>query len=151
MPFVYVSLHKGTTPEYRRAVSDGIHEAMQAVLREVQPDDRHHVFLEHDPANMLYDPTYLGVARSPQAVFIQMFFNARPPELKKALFEAIADRLVQSPGLRRDDVLQMVVEPAPENWWATGRQVNPATGFAARGETQPPEAGTQERGQEATP
>ena len=69
-------------------------------------DDFNQVFLESSIENMTFDPNYFGLHRSPKTVFIQMFFNHRPDEMKTRLFETIADNLVRDAGMRREDVLQ---------------------------------------------
>jgi len=65
-------------------------------------------------------------------VIIRMTFNHRPPAQKAALFETVADRLVTTVGMRREDVLMTILETAAENWWATGRTIDPETGFDTR-------------------
>lgn len=79
-----------------------------------------------------FDPNYFGMYQSPKAIFIQLFFNHRPAEVKKQLFETIADNLVRDAGMRREDVLQTICEVASENWWAFGRTINEETGLDSR-------------------
>ena len=131
MPIIYVSLRKGTSSAHRKAIAHSIQRAMIDVLK-VPNDDYFQVTHELEPENMIYDPNFFGVARGPNAVFVQLFFNHRPAALKAALFNAIADNLVREPGLRRQDVLMSICETTFENWWAEGRTVNPQTGTDAR-------------------
>ena len=50
-------------------------------------------------------------------VFIQLTLNAgRTIEQKKGFYKAVADRLHQRLGLRREDVFINLVEVAKENW-----------------------------------
>ncbi len=71
MPLVRISLLQGTTPEYRKALGDGVHRAMVEALA-VPPDDKFQVITEHAPGGLVYDPQYLGVQRSDRVVFVQI-------------------------------------------------------------------------------
>jgi phenylpyruvate tautomerase PptA (4-oxalocrotonate tautomerase family) len=116
MPLVRIALRKGTKPEFRRAVGDSIHRAMVEAIK-VPEQDRFQVITEHDEAGLIYDPSYLGISRSDNVIFIQITLNAgRTLELKKALFARIAANLRESPGVRPEDVFIGLVETAKENW-----------------------------------
>lgn len=52
--------------------------------------------------------------------------------MKQRLFAAIVENLERDPGLSRDTVFINVIEPAAENWWISGRVVDPRTGFDTR-------------------
>jgi 4-oxalocrotonate tautomerase len=131
MPIIYVSLRKGTPVAFRKAIAQGIQRAMISTLK-IPADDYFQVTHELEPENMIYDRNFFGVVRSDEAVFIQLFFNHRPGDLKKALFAAIADNLVRDPSIRREDIFMSIAETAFENWWAQGRTVNPETGTDSR-------------------
>ena len=45
MPLVRISLREGTTPEYRRAIADGVHQAMIDAIA-IPPKDRFQVISE---------------------------------------------------------------------------------------------------------
>ncbi|HET9127646.1 MAG TPA: tautomerase family protein [Propionibacteriaceae bacterium] len=131
MPLITVNLQKGTTPDQRRAISDGIHAAMIDVLK-VPADDQFHVFNELDGTTMIYQPTAFGRPRSERMMFIQLYFNERSDDVKAQLFAAIVSNLAERAGLSEDDVALMVVETGRANWWASGRVVDPATGYDER-------------------
>ena len=65
MPLVYIQLHKGKDPTYKKAVSDGIHAAMVDVLG-VPDDTWDQFFNEYRPGDMVYDPQYFGLLRGPR-------------------------------------------------------------------------------------
>jgi phenylpyruvate tautomerase PptA (4-oxalocrotonate tautomerase family) len=116
MPLVRISLRAGTDAAFRAAVSEGVHEAMVTAIA-VPPADRFQVITEHGAGALIYDPSYLGIERSPGIVIVQITLNAgRTIEQKKALYARIADNLARSPGVRRQDVLVNLVEVAKENW-----------------------------------
>lgn len=115
MPLVRISLAAGTTPEYRRALADGVHQALVETAG-VPADDRFQLIEELPAAGLVYDPAYLGFARGPQLVVVQIFLNAgRTVEVKQRLYAAIAEKLGAA-GLRGDDLLVNLVEVARENW-----------------------------------
>lgn len=116
MPLTRVSLRRGKPPAYRKAILDGLYEAMRETF-EVPEDDRFMVISEHDEDDFLYGNSYLGIARSDDLVIIQLTVsNTRTVEKKKALFKRIVDKLTANPGLRPEDIFINLVEVVPENW-----------------------------------
>lgn len=116
MPLVRISLLEGTTPEYRKAVADGVHQAMIDAIA-VPAKDRFQVITEYQKENLIYDPDYLDVKRSDKIVFVQITLSTgRKPGQKRALFKRMAELLAKSPGLRAEDLLINLVEVSWENW-----------------------------------
>ena len=116
MPFVQISLRTGKPEAYRQALFDNVYRAMRETFN-VPEDDEFMTITEHDAANFRYSPSYLGVARSDDLVYIQITANnTRTVEQKKALFSRIAELLGESPGIRPEDVFVNIVEVAKENW-----------------------------------
>ena len=115
MPLVRIALAQGRSPGERRAIADGVHDALVTTAN-VPADDRFQVVHEVPPNDLIWDPAYLGQARSAGVVFIQIVLNqGRTVAVKKALYAAIADR-VAAAGVRREDVLVNLVEVPKENW-----------------------------------
>jgi 4-oxalocrotonate tautomerase len=116
MPLVRISLREGTTPEYRKAIADGVHQAMIDAIA-VPAKDRFQVIAEYEKENLIYDADYLGVKRSDKIVFVQITLSTgRKPGQKRALFKRMAELLAKSPGLRAEDLLINLVEVSWENW-----------------------------------
>jgi 4-oxalocrotonate tautomerase len=116
MPLVRISLAKGKPEAYRAALGESVHRAMVETIG-IPADDRFQIITEHAPTDLVVDPGYLGISRTADAVVIQLTISAgRPIEKKLALFERIAARLAESPGLRKEDVFVCLVEVAKENW-----------------------------------
>ena len=116
MPLSRISLRKGKSPQYRKAILDNVYEAMRETFN-VPEDDRFMVVTQHDADEFLYGAHYLGIDRSDDLVIIQLTVsNTRTVEQKKALFARIAERLAVNPGLRPQDVFINLVETAKENW-----------------------------------
>ena len=116
MPLVRVSLRQGKSASYKRAIGDGIYQAMREAFN-VPEEDRFVVISEHAESEFQFSRTYLDIARSDDLVIIQITANnTRTVEQKKALFARIAELLSQNPGLRKEDVFVNLVEVAKENW-----------------------------------
>jgi 4-oxalocrotonate tautomerase len=116
MPLVRIDLPQGKAPQQRRAIADVVYDVMIDVMK-VPNNDRFQIVAEHAAGDLIIDPTYLGIARSAEAIIIQITLNeGRPLELKQAFYEALANRLHEGVGLRREDVTINLVEVKKENW-----------------------------------
>lgn len=116
MPLLHIALRAGKPEAYRRALCDSLYRAMRETFN-VPEDDEFMLITEHDAANFRYSPTYMGVARSDDLVFVQITANnTRTLEQKKALYRRITQLLGESPGVRPEDVFISLVEVAKENW-----------------------------------
>ena len=116
MPLVRISLRRGKPAAYRKAIADGVYDAMLTAF-DVPEEDRFMVVSEHDEADFSYSANYLGIARTDNLMLIQITANnTRTTEKKKALYRAIADNLSKNPGVRGEDVFINLVEVLPENW-----------------------------------
>jgi phenylpyruvate tautomerase PptA (4-oxalocrotonate tautomerase family) len=123
MPLVNISLRKGTTPNYRRAIADAVHQAMMGAFR-VPADDRFIQIWEHSAENMIQHPTFFEIERSDKSIFLQIVVNHRPVEQKTSFYQLVVENLGKAPGLRPEDIFIGVVEVAPENWWAFARNID---------------------------
>jgi len=115
MPLVRISLRKGRTAEFRRKLGDAVHRALVETIG-VPERDRFQILSEHEPGDLVYDPGYLGIARTNDIVIIQLTISTgRTLAQKRALFRRIADNLALL-GVRREDAWINLVEVAKENW-----------------------------------
>jgi phenylpyruvate tautomerase PptA (4-oxalocrotonate tautomerase family) len=116
MPFARIDLAQGKSPEYRAAVADVVYQGIVGVLK--APDgDRFIVINEHKPENLIYDPTFLGMKRSPDFILIQVTSTVgNNTELKLAFFRFIADELSSKLGIRQEDIMINMVFVAREDW-----------------------------------
>jgi phenylpyruvate tautomerase PptA (4-oxalocrotonate tautomerase family) len=116
MPLVRIELRRGKSAEYRRALADGVYEAMRQSIN-VPEDDRFVLVSEHDAEGFHYPAQYLGIAHSADLVMIQIALRrGRSVEAKQALYRSISERLAQAPGVRPADVLITLVENGAEDW-----------------------------------
>lgn len=116
MPLVRIFLREGKSEQYRKAIADGVHQAMIEAI-DAPAQDRFQVITEHSPNDLIYDPSYLGIERTDDVVFVQITLSAgRKPPQKRKLFQRITELLAKNPGLRPQDVVINLVETAWENW-----------------------------------
>jgi phenylpyruvate tautomerase PptA (4-oxalocrotonate tautomerase family) len=116
MPFARIDLNKGKTPEYRATLADVVYEGIVGVLK--APDgDRFIVVNEHEPENLIYDPNFLGFARTPDFVLIQVTSTVgNDKESKFAFYRYIADELGSKLGVRPDDIMINMVFVDKSDW-----------------------------------
>ena len=116
MPLVRVSLRKGKSDDYKKAIGDGVYKAMREAFN-IPEEDRFVVVSEHSESEFQFSKTYLDIARSDDLVIIQITANnTRTVEQKQALFAGIAGILSVNPGLRQEDVFISLVDVPKENW-----------------------------------
>ena len=115
MPFVRISLRKGKSPDYLKALSDNIQHALVDTF-DVPENDRFQTIHQHDENELIFDRTYLAGPRSDDFVYISITIGRpRTAETKKALYRRLVDLLAQSPGLRPEDVMIVISTSAPED------------------------------------
>ena len=116
MPLVRISLIAGKPESHKQKISDLVHRAMVETVN-VPALDRFQVITEHSKQDFIYDTQYLNISRTDDLIMIQITLNAgRTMELKKALYQRIAELLSQEVGIRKQDVLINLVEVVKENW-----------------------------------
>ena len=119
MPLVRISMRRGKPAGYATAVGEAVHRAMVETIG-IPERDHFQIITEHTPQELVYDPGYLGVARSDSVIFIQIFLSTgRTTEQKQALYARIAALLGEKPGVRREDVL-IVLTPNERADWSFG-------------------------------
>lgn len=108
MPLVRIDLSNTTPAAARRAIADGIHHALVAVIG-IPDGDRFQLLTTHSPEDLIFDPDYLVGPRQ-DIVYVQIaWVRGRSDELKQALFRRIADNL-STAGVRPEDVHIVLLE-----------------------------------------
>ena len=116
MPLVRISLMQGKPATYRAAIGSAVHRAMVESIN-CPPLDRFQVITEHARGDIVYDPTYLDIKRTDDAVFVQITMNVgRTVDMKRALYRRITELLSADLGIRPEDVMINLVEVPKENW-----------------------------------
>ena len=116
MPFARIDLLKGKPPEYRATVADVVYGGIVGVLKAPE-GDRFMVIGEHSSENFVYDPSFLGIERSPDLIIIQVTSTVgNTKEQKVAFFRQMADELNRRLSVRREDVFISLVFVDREDW-----------------------------------
>jgi len=117
LPLVRISVPRHRSAADRKAISAGIHAALQEAYN-VPADDLFHLVSEHEPdGGIVRSASYLGIEYSDDLTIIQIAANdTRTTEQKKTLYRLIARNLAAEPGLRPQDVFINLVEVKKESW-----------------------------------
>ena len=115
MPVVRITIRNGKSPEYKKALLDGVHDALAGAF-EIPERDRFQTLLELGRDQFEAPP-----AKSDNITIIEMtVFKGRSGEAKKKLYESIVSNLAKNPGIAGDDILIVLHEPPLENWGIRG-------------------------------
>lgn len=116
MPLVRISLLKGKSRAYRKAIQNGVYQAMRETF-DVPEDDCFMLIDEYKPSNFIYSHSYLGIIRDDDLAIIQITANnTRTLEKKKALYARVVELLAENPGVRPENIFINLVEVQKENW-----------------------------------
>ena len=116
MPLARIDLIKGKPSDYRRTIGDVVYKAMVEILKAPE-NDRFQVINEHDADNFVYDPTFFGIERSADLVFVQLtLVEGRTLEQKRGFYKQVVDELNQRLRLRREDVFISLIGTGREHW-----------------------------------
>jgi phenylpyruvate tautomerase PptA (4-oxalocrotonate tautomerase family) len=116
MPLVRIAVPANRDASYRRGVSDAVHQALVDVIG-IPPADRFHIITAHGPEDLVFDPGYLDVKRTPGFLAVHITLRrGRAPEKKRALYRAIADNVNAATGTRGEDVMVVLTENDPVDW-----------------------------------
>ena len=117
MPLTRISLRRGKSSAYLKAIRDGLYRAMREALN-VPEDDRFILITEHDEAEFDYGTNWpVGIARTDDLVILQItVHDTRTLAQKKALYRRIVELLTESPGIRPEDIFINLLQVPAENW-----------------------------------
>ena len=110
MPLVHISILKGKSQAYVKAVADGVNAAVIETMG-FPPDDRYQVITEHEPWCLQHQ------TRTEDRVMMFLIMRSgRSPEAKKAFYRKCVDNLARDPGIPRENVLITIVENHDIDW-----------------------------------
>ena len=116
MPFVRIDVMEGRSDAELTALSNAVHRALTECL-DVPERDRFQVITEHSRGRFIFDPAYLGVARTEGVVFIQVCLSTgRTAAQKTALYSRLAQLVAEGTGTRPEDVAIILVENTRGDW-----------------------------------
>jgi phenylpyruvate tautomerase PptA (4-oxalocrotonate tautomerase family) len=122
MPVTRISLIRGKSQEYLKALSDNFHRAMVETF-DVPEADRFQVIHQLEPPELVFDRNYFGGPRSDDFVFFDITIGKpRAVEVKKEFYRRIVTLLAEAPGVRPEDVMVVVTTTQREDWsFSNGR------------------------------
>lgn len=115
MPLVKIEILKGKTDDHKKAILDGVHDALVHAIK-IPDYDRSQRIYELDKANFEYPET-----KTDNITLIEItMFQGRSLTAKKELYKAITENLAQNPGIDGNDITIVLYEPPLENWGIKG-------------------------------
>jgi phenylpyruvate tautomerase PptA (4-oxalocrotonate tautomerase family) len=115
MPLVKIEIIEGKTRDYKRAILDGVHQALMNSLG-IPDSDRFQRLYELPFNNFEYPPD-----RTPNVIIIEItMFKGRTLRAKRELYQSIVDNLKKNPGIDGNDIMIILLEPPLENWGVRG-------------------------------
>lgn len=122
MPMSRISVLKGKSPDYLRALADSLHAAMVEAFN-VPPTDRFQVIHQHEPHELIFDRDYEseGGARSDDFVLIAITAGkVRDTAVKQAFYRRLVQRLAEAPGIAPRDVMVVITTTLGDEWSFSG-------------------------------
>lgn len=114
-PLVKIEIRKGKSVKYKKAVLDGVHEALAQAIK-IPEHDRFQRLYELDADNFEAPPD-----RTDSVTVIEIvMFKGGPKQAKKRLYQAIVANLAKNPGIKGNDIIIVLHEPTLENWGVRG-------------------------------
>jgi len=115
MPLVRISLLQGPDG-FARKVGQVVYRTMIDTI-DVPKNDNFQVITEHSKETLVFDRTYMGIARSDGFISIQITMTeGRSLEKKRLLYRTLVERLQRELNVRPEDVMINLVEVKKENW-----------------------------------
>ena len=116
MPLVRIDLSKKLSESFAREVGNIVYNVMREQIN-VPEDDKFQIITRHDASEFNIPKSYLGIEYSEAIIFIQATISfGRSIEIKKKLYKAICEALVQKLNVRPQDVFINLLEVSKENW-----------------------------------
>lgn len=132
MPVFNAHIPKGKfTRERKIAIGNALNQSLVQALN-IPPGDRFITITEHGDDEIFIDPTFMGMARSDEAMIVTVLVGAhRPASDKKLLMAAITRLLEQDAGVSPDDVFIAII-PVPNENFSFGKGVPQLADIAPR-------------------
>lgn len=110
MPLVNISILKGKSPEYIKAVSDGINSAVIETMG-FPDDDRYQIVHEVEQHCLQFQE------RTEDRVMMHLTMRAgRSNKSKQAFYAKVVENLEKDPGIKPQNVLITIVENHDIDW-----------------------------------
>lgn len=110
MPLVNISILKGRSPEYIKAIADGVNSAVIETMG-FPADDRYQIIHEHEPHCLEMQ------ARDGDRVMMFLIMRAgRSDEAKQAFYAKVVENLSRNPGIDPNNILISIAENHDVDW-----------------------------------
>jgi phenylpyruvate tautomerase PptA (4-oxalocrotonate tautomerase family) len=120
MPFIRTSVHHSTSPEHRKGIVEGIHQALVDSIG-MPEDELFNLVNGYDAQHFFFSRSFNGMARSEQPVVVEITMRrGRSDAMKRALYAAIAGNLKANAGVAADDVFIFMHENDYSDWSVGG-------------------------------
>jgi phenylpyruvate tautomerase PptA (4-oxalocrotonate tautomerase family) len=116
MPFVEIFVPERRAAVERRKLADAVHAALVEAIG-IPSDDRFQVIRALGADDWIFDPSYLGLDRTPNALVVRVTLRrGRSAAKKRALYRALADNAARAAGIRVEDVFVVLHENDAADW-----------------------------------
>jgi phenylpyruvate tautomerase PptA (4-oxalocrotonate tautomerase family) len=116
MPFIRTSIARGTALTVKQAIVKGIHDALVDAIG-MPTDELFNLVHEYKPGDYFYSRSFNGIARSDQAVVIEITMRrGRSDAMKRKLYATIADNLEAQAKVNRKDIFIFTHENDYSDW-----------------------------------
>ena len=116
MPFVQITLARGRTQQVRNAITQAVHLSLVEEFH-IPELDKFQIVRELDTDYLIFPSSYLDVPHTDKIIFIQITAKeGRTVEMKKRLYQKIAERVSGAADIASDDVFIVLTENKAENW-----------------------------------
>jgi phenylpyruvate tautomerase PptA (4-oxalocrotonate tautomerase family) len=116
MPFVEIFGPAQRPAAHTRQLADAVQRALVAAIG-IPAEDRFQAISSGAGSELIYDPGYLGIQRSPDFTLVRITLRrGRTVEQKRALYREIAEEVRDATGIRPEDVLVVLVENELPDW-----------------------------------
>ncbi len=110
MPLVNISILRGKSPAYKKAVADAVNSAVIETMN-FPKDDRYQIISEHDPADL-----QLQERQGDRVIMYLIMRAGRPDEAKKAFYARVVEKLAADPGVDPANIMISIVENRDIDW-----------------------------------
>ena len=117
MPLARIDLSENAPPERIKIVSEAVYSAMVETAN-APLHDKFQVVTRHAANEIIYPKEgYLGVTYTGDLILIQItWLGGRSTEVKKKFYKRIADEVHERAGVRKEDIVIILVDNAKEDW-----------------------------------
>ena len=116
MPLVRIEIYKGKSKLYKKAILNGVHNALVSAFK-ILEDDRNQRIYE-----LVEEYFERRSNKSTNFTIVEITaFKGRSIEAKRKLYHEIFMNLKDNPGIEENDILVYLKEPELENWGIRGK------------------------------